>query len=592
MKFILKDKKYSSFDFIKIPFSCAPFAAIGLVIQKCLTGIAAVVQVVALANLLDNINNSVTLFWFSLLLLCVSWRRISFKVGAICSKRLEVKAITQMNAAFTQKRSKIHFSLLENEKIWELINRVCEKPERQVYFMLNRTCNLFVYIIRIFGVLYIVFTQVWWIGILTSLACIPLMITSMRSGNKNYNANKEAVGYERRHQYLAQVLSGREAVNERTLFQYSEKVNQEWYKQFEAARKIRLMANIIQTRMNRGSSVVITILSSFIIVALIVPVAEKQISIGMFIALATGMYDLVNMVGIELTKSVSQLSGCKAYLNDLTEFSKLTEVEGAECLPIKTPPPFQKIEFRNVSFCYPQTDNYILNHLNMTIESGKHYAFVGVNGAGKTTIIKLITGLYDNYEGEILINGESLKTYPREQLKAMFGGIYQDFAKYSLTVRDNISIGALNMTDEVEKNKKMMEILNSLGLLEDIEKMPKGLDTPLGKVLEEGIDVSGGQWQRIAMARTLMSLADLLILDEPTAALDPISESNIYKQFETMSKGKTTIFISHRLGSTKLADQIFVFEHGKMIESGCHEELMVQNGGYALMYESQRGWYQ
>ncbi|OYP27663.1 hypothetical protein CG709_07145, partial [Lachnotalea glycerini] len=212
-------------------------------------------------------------------------------VGKIFISYLRIMAIVQFGKALTDKCSKLHYSLIEKEDSWNLINRVCKKPEEQVRLMAQRTFNLMLYIIRIFGVLYIVFTNVWWIGVLTGISCIPLIFLSLKSGEKNYNSTKRVADYERRYQYLGDVLSGREAVNERALFGFSEKINEEWFCQYEEARKIKLRANIQMASSIRGGSAAITFLSWLIIIALIFPTTEGKISYGMFVALATGMYD-------------------------------------------------------------------------------------------------------------------------------------------------------------------------------------------------------------------------------------------------------------------------------------------------------------
>ncbi|MDR3121389.1 MAG: ABC transporter ATP-binding protein/permease, partial [Clostridiales bacterium] len=219
-------------------------------------------------------------------------------------------------------------------------------------------------------------------------------------------------------------------------------------------------------------------------------------------------------------------------------------------------------------------------------ERGKHYSFVGVNGAGKTTITKLITGLYTNYDGAILVDGRSLRGFSQAELKGLSTVVYQDFARYSFSLYDNIAIGAVG-ADDADVNSA----IDLIGLREAAEKLPDGVYTNLGKIFENGVDLSGGEWQRVAMARSLISKAPLRILDEPTAALDPVSESRVYSQFEQISQGKATIFISHRLGSTKLADTIFVLSDGKITERGAHRELMGLNGLYAEMYSAQADWY-
>jgi ATP-binding cassette subfamily B protein len=259
--------------------------------------------------------------------------------------------------------------------------------------------------------------------------------------------------------------------------------------------------------------------------------------------------------------------------------------------PDTEPIPFDSLEFRNVSFQYPSGDRLILDGLSFALESGKHYAFVGKNGAGKTTITKLLTGLYNEYEGEILINGKELREYPASTLKALFSVVYQDFAKYYVSMKDNIMVGDIAKRTDEPSPCPAAEAAQLAGLEDTIAELKDGMDTPLGKILEDGQDISGGQWQRVAIARSLISRAPVKMLDEPTAALDPISESRVYSEFEKLMQGKTTVFISHRLGSTKLADEILVIDDGKIIERGAHDELMEADGQYAEMFEAQRGWY-
>jgi len=277
-------------------------------------------------------------------------------------------------------------------------------------------------------------------------------------------------------------------------------------------------------------------------------------------------------------------------MKDFTLLANLDE-ENDALLPPETDLEFFCLEFKNVSFKYPGTDTYILKNLNLHIKNGIHYAFVGKNGSGKTTIIKLITGLYSNYKGEILLNGKDLQLYSRAVLKGMFSGVYQDFARYAISAEDNITLGDINNILSPLTITKAKEAAASFDILDEILALPQGFKTPLGKIEEGGVDISGGQWQRIAMARSLVSPAPFRILDEPTAALDPISESRMYENFEKMNEGKTTVFISHRLGSTKIADKIFVIDQGAIAEEGNHDELMAKNGLYAGMYESQRSWY-
>jgi len=266
----------------------------------------------------------------------------------------------------------------------------------------------------------------------------------------------------------------------------------------------------------------------------------------------------------------------------------LDEMSDALNEPDIEPLAFSTLEFRNVRFKYPGGEAFILDGLSFKLEAGRHYAFFGRNGAGKTTITKLLTGLYSGYNGEIFINGKELRAYPAGAVKALFSVVYQDFAKYYIPMKDNIRAGDIAGMD---LDIRIQEVIQPAHLGDLVEELKDGLDTSLGKIKANGQDISGGQWQRIAIARSLLSRAPVKILDEPTAALDPVGESRVYEEFERLMAGKTTIFISHRLGSTKLADEILVIDGGKIAERGSHGELMAKAGQYAAMFEAQRSWY-
>jgi len=305
----------------------------------------------------------------------------------------------------------------------------------------------------------------------------------------------------------------------------------------------------------------------------------------MFMGIVAAVFGMIMHLGWQLAGSLEDISRVGEFMKDITAFLALNEAEGALAEPDPEPLSFSSLEFRNVRFKYPSGDRFILDGLSFTLQSGLHYAFVGKNGAGKTTITKLLTGLYSGYEGEILINGKELREYPAGTLKALFSVVYQDFARYYITMKENIALGDLYTKGNEAETARLA------GLEETIAELKNGLDTPLGKILEGGQDISGGQWQRVAIARSLISRAPVKMLDEPTAALDPISESLIYEEFEKLMRGKTTVFISHRLGSTKLADEILVIDDGKIIERGRHDKLMKAKGQYAEMFEAQREWY-
>ncbi len=245
------------------------------------------------------------------------------------------------------------------------------------------------------------------------------------------------------------------------------------------------------------------------------------------------------------------------------------------------------IEFKNVSFSYPNTDVKVLNNISLTLKQGEHLSVVGLNGAGKTTFVKLLCRLYDPTSGEILLDGVNIKEYDYNEYMSIFAPVFQDFKLFAFSVKDNIAL------DSECEDKELEALTEQVGLKDKLSTLEKGTSTVLFKTFDEdGIEPSGGEQQKIAIARALYKKAPVVILDEPTAALDPVAEYDIYRQFNTLVGGKTAVYISHRLSSCKFCDRIAVFSEGCIAEYGTHEELVKISGGiYSKMFAAQAQYY-
>jgi ABC-type multidrug transport system fused ATPase/permease subunit len=248
-----------------------------------------------------------------------------------------------------------------------------------------------------------------------------------------------------------------------------------------------------------------------------------------------------------------------------------------------------KIEFKNVSFSYPGTERKVLNGINVTFNSGEKIVLVGLNGAGKTTLLKLLMRLYDPTEGIIYLDGRDIREYDPKLLYDMFGTVFQDFGKYAVTASENIELGDISR----EHTPEAVESAAKSGDADDfIRALPRGYATPLTRMFEEdGIELSGGQWQKLSVARAFYKNSDVLILDEPTASLDALAEQEIFDQFAELSRGKISIFVSHRLSSAVTADKIVVLKNGMITEEGTHFELMAKRGDYELLFSTQAQHY-
>lgn len=595
----MTDIKCKSIGILKTPFNYAKKHAILIAIQKILVGVVPTLQVLTTAKFLDtaidivskNRNISDIFIPLGLITVLLVYSLMSEKLVKFIDVKMEMNLRERLRVSITEKRAKLKYAHIENSNTWDLISRISENPEIKFKEAYIDFLDMLAMFVRIGGLLLVILTHVWWATIIILFISIPLFKIALKNGKENYEADREVSKYRRKFGYLDTVLTGRESAEERTLFAYSKGINEKWKEQYEIARKIEYKTDLKNYIRTSGSGVITAIIAIATVIVLIMPVQMKLLSVGLFISITNGVFEITQMMSWQFTYYVEELAKNKEYIADVNEFFNLDEVEGAIDNPSNNHMDFECLEFKNVSFKYPNTENYILRNLSFVIRKGGHYAFVGVNGAGKTTITKLITGLYDDFEGEILINGVEIRKYKQSELKSFCAVVYQDFAKYFISFKDNIALGDVNNMTNLSAENKIKSCMDVMDLCDVAKNLSSGIETPLGKIKENGVDLSGGQWQKIGVARAINNNASIRILDEPTAALDPISENNIYERFEKISKGGTTIFISHRLGSTKLASEIFVIDKGTIIEKGSHDELMNLSGVYKTLYESQRSWY-
>ncbi len=587
-------KKCNYLNCIRINFQCSFWFAGFIILQTIIIALLPSVQVLANAYFLDKslellkneqpIMTVIPSLLFVISLLAYQW--ILNPIVEMCKKRLEFSARSKFRTTITEKRSKLKYRYIENNESLDLINRISDNPEVKITQAYFSFLSFIALILRIGSLLALLFTQVFWATILIIIVSIPLFAIAIKSGKATYQANKEMSKYQRKYQYLSEVMTSREAVDERAVFDYNNALNERWNEQYEIARKMELKIRIKWFIKLKSGSVITAFISVFVTALLLKPVITGTITIGMFYSLVNAIFSLVHIMSWEMTRSVDAIAHYREFLKELSIFFGMEEQPDANALPAECAP-FKSLRLENVSFKYPGTDHYVLKNMSMEIKAGQHYAFVGVNGAGKSTISKLLTGLYDNYEGNIIINGRNAKTYSFRELKMLFSVVYQDFAKYYISFKDNIALGNTMGSNEEDINQSVA----LFKLQSVIQRLPEGINTMLGKIKSNGQDVSGGEWQKIALARSFNSKAPIRILDEPTAALDPVAESSLYEEFAHMCKGRTTIFVSHRLGSIKLADQIMLIGDGCVLECGTHSELMQLNGEYRKIYDSQREWY-
>jgi ATP-binding cassette subfamily B protein len=291
----------------------------------------------------------------------------------------------------------------------------------------------------------------------------------------------------------------------------------------------------------------------------------------------------------QIFSSLSSIADQALFLTDLLAFFEMQPTIRSKPHALPAPRPIVRgFEFRNVSFRYPGTSRLVLNSLDFHLRAGERVALIGKNGEGKTTLVKLMTRLYDPVEGQVLLDGVDLREYNLEDLYREIGVIFQDFMRYEMTARENIAVGRI---DEINNLPLLKTAADKSMADEVIERLPRDYEQMLGRRFESGVDLSGGEWQKIALARAYLRDAQVLILDEPTAALDARSEFEVFQRFAELTAGKSALFISHRFSTVRMADRIVVLENGRIAEDGNHEKLLNLGGRYAEMFEMQAASY-
>lgn len=318
-------------------------------------------------------------------------------------------------------------------------------------------------------------------------------------------------------------------------------------------------------------------------------VAYGPLQLGDYSLYTGALNSIVSYVNTLVTMTATIYEGTLFIDNMMTFMREEETIIPSIAAPVTPTRGHHTIEFRDVCFAYPGADHNVLDHINLHLESGQITVLVGLNGAGKTTLIKLLTRLYDPTSGVILLDGRDIREYDVKELYKIFGIVFQDFGKYAVSVRENIAFGDVEREMEEEA---IHTAARESAAAEFIEALPEGYDTPLMRYFEEnGTELSIGQWQKLSVARAFYKKSDILILDEPTASLDPLAEQEVFNQFSRLGDDKITIFVSHRLSSATVADQVVVLEYGKIIECGNHRALMKQKGKYHRLFTTQASRY-
>lgn len=427
-----------------------------------------------------------------------------------------------------------------------------------------------------------------WLAVVVILAAVPNFLSNSRFAEMSFRAVSHRAPESRLLNYIETLLTSDETVKEIKLFGLGPALKQRYENLFTQF----LEEDASIARRNTYASLAWGMLSNLAYygsyIWVIVRTITQAVTMGdmtMFLSVFRQSQRAVQ----SLLENFSRLYENNLYLDNLLDFLKIEPaLHSPENGKIAPEPILYGVRFENVSFKYPGSDKYVLKNVNLFIKPGESIALVGLNGAGKTTLIKLLTRLYDPTEGRITLDGTDLRDFDLKSLHQRFGVIFQDFVRYQFSVRENIGFGQIEDLDNMER----IEIAaDKGGASEIIAELPDGYDTVLGRRWNRGHELSGGQWQKIALSRAFMRKAEVLILDEPTSALDAEAEYEIFLRFRELMEGRVAVLISHRFSTVRMADRIVVLSEGRIIELGSHAELMAHNQAYAHLFNLQAEGY-
>ncbi|MCR5344731.1 MAG: ABC transporter ATP-binding protein/permease [Lachnospiraceae bacterium] len=480
------------------------------------------------------------------------------------------------------KYARIEYKDIETARLQKLLYNVLAGVKTKIVDGTVTILSLAAQMLGIVSVIIVIAQNSLAVALIVLLCFIPIVIVSALRGSFDNEAFKKTMEIERRKESYEKMLIKETYANERRIYAFSDWIIEKWDKKANEFIDILCSSRRKSFVKIKISSTLMTMVLWGVIGAMIFLYMRRMITIGMCMILIAKIISINEKLSWGLASKIYNITNAAAYMETYEEYFSFPERK-RELGNVKIGK-VESIEFKNLKFRYTDETPYILNGINLKLDCNNNYAVVGQNGAGKSTLMKLLSGIYDDYEGEILINGVEL----REIANNPFAVVFQDYAKYEMSVRENVLL-LIPYTNE-SKNK-MEEALRILKLNLDKSIYGNEYEKELGRLTEDNREPSGGMWQKLAMVRAFVQDRSYYILDEPTAALDPIVENEVYRNFAKLMNGCHGLIITHRLGAARLADCILVIKDGKIIEVGNHDELVRKGGEYAMMFETQKGWY-
>lgn len=496
--------------------------------------------------------------------------------------RFDMQITDRLEKEIVRKYRKLDYSCYEDPQTYDSISRISQNPGEKIRMIFWKLCEMVRIIILLIGYL-LIFQQAspLLVGIFL-LFLPPMLYENYKAGCLWYDLYSRQTADERKIAYYERLLTGKTSLAELKIYQATDYIEKLWKKKSSKLRKEKeeTLIRVEKTLLRKSTFAALWYLCSggFLLYGVI----TGRISVSMFLVLFQTILNIVDTVNglLETFGNFSREIQEMSYLHSFFALKNIPERKGCIDRPVR------RIRFEHVCFSYPNAGTETLHDISFELDLSKSTAIVGENGSGKTTIIKLLCGLYQPTSGRILFDEYDIRNLNNGEIGKAIKVVFQDFFQYELTIRENIGFGNLA---RISHDLELQEVLDAVHL-EELKKLE--LDTSLGKLEHEGIDLSRGQWQRLAVGRIFLNDTGYAVLDEPTASVDPVSEYNMYQLFYLLLRSRGSLMISHRLASAKMADHILVLKNGTIAEQGNHTELMKNQELYHELFCRQAEWYQ
>jgi ATP-binding cassette, subfamily B, bacterial len=583
---------------IRLVWSASPLLTVGMALFTILGGITPLANAIIARLLLDSViqgflHHTFALVWLPVILqLGVNLlSRVCSTFTGLIQTLLQERVTEHVQLLILRKANTLDLAFFENSEFHDKMRRATQESSNRPLLMISQTFNLVRAIVTLISMLGLLLHLAWWLVLIAAIIPIPSFIAESRYSLRGYWKMRWQSTEKRQQMYINQIMTYDDYNKEIKLFHLGNffiQRYQEMAEKFYRENKRLEVPRNITSLLWSGLSI---LANSSIYLYIAFQAVLGRISIG-----SLSQYTIaINQAGQSfegVLDGVANLYENNLFVDTVFEFLAYEPeiISPTHPVPIELPQDSRglEIEFRNVSFTYPGKQQPSLHNVSFTLHAGETIALVGRNGAGKTTLVKLLTRLYDPDEGEILVGGRNIKEYDLDALRDQVGVIFQDYVRYSLKAQENIGVGRIA---DIENLDLVTAAAAKSGADVVVGKLDEGYATMLGRWFDNGAQLSGGEWQKVALARAFMRDARILILDEPTSALDAQAEYDVFTHFRHLTEGKTAVFISHRFSTVRLADRIFVIEDGSLIESGSHRELMQVNGRYAHLFNLQAEAY-